>query len=194
MRSREMKKTTMAMILVLVFVVAGYSVELSLGFQYGLRTVTDSKIKDVYGNGTAYFPSLRLMIWKGLELGAGYEGGYKRDGVIGLFEEKTTLQVTGFELFTGYGYKMNIFEPYARLGYGFYAYKQTIESEFIPFKVDHKKSVLTLAAGLGVYPLGGLDLSLEAKYVPLKVKPIDEEVDLSGWRLALGAGYSFKLR
>jgi hypothetical protein len=38
-----------------------------------------------------------------------------------------------------------------------------------------------------------LHIFLEAKYVPLKVKPFDEEVDLSGLRLALGAGYSFRL-
>lgn len=189
-----MKKAIFAMTLVSVFVVTGYSLELGLGFQYGLRTVADSKIKDVYGNGAAFFPSLRLVVWKGLEVGAGYEGGYKKEGHIGLYEEKTTLQVTGFELFAGYGYRMNILEPYARLGYGFYAYKQTIESEFIPFKVDHKKSAPTLAAGLRVYPLAGLNLSLEAKYVPLKVKPIDTEVDLGGWRLALGVGYSLKLR
>jgi len=188
-----MKKITLAVLLTLSLVVTGYSLELGLGFQYGLRTVADSKIKDVYGNGAAYFPSLRLVVWKGLELGVGYEGGYKRDGVIGLFEEKTTLQVTGFELFAGYGYRMSILEPYARLGYGFYAYKQTIESEFIPFKVDNKKSGVTLAAGLRVYPLAGLNLSLEAKYIPLKVKPVDVEVDLGGWRLALGAGYSFRL-
>ena len=73
------------------------------------------------------------------------------------------------------------------------AYKQTIESSYIPFKVDDKKSGVTLAAGLRVYPLDGAYLSLEAKYVPLKVKPIDVEVDLGGWRLALGVGYSFKL-
>jgi len=188
-----MKKVIMAMTLVLVFVVAGYSLELGLGFQYGLRTVADSKIKNVYGNGATYFPSLRLVIWKGLELGAGYEGGYKRNGLIGLYQEKTTLQVTGFELFAGYGYRMNILEPYARLGYGFYSYKQTIESEFIPFKVDNKKSGVTLAAGLRVFPWAGLNLSLEAKYVPLKVKPVDVDVDLGGWRLALGAGYSFRL-
>lgn len=189
-----MKKIILTMALVSVFVVTGCAFELGLGFQYGLRTVADAKINDVYGSGAAFFPSLRGVVWKGLELGAGYEGGYKKDGLIGLYEEKTTLEVTGFELFAGYGLRTGILEPYARLGYGFYAYKQTIESEFAPFKVDHKKSSPTLAAGLRIYPWGGAYLLLEAKYVPLKVKPIDVEVDLSGWRLALGIGYSFKFR
>jgi hypothetical protein len=188
-----MRKAILAVIAIFGLGTLGYAFELGLGFQYGLRTVADSKIKDVYGNGAAYFPSLRLGVWKGLEVGTGYEGGYKRNGLIGLYQEKTTLQVTGYEVFAGYGYRINIVEPYVRLGYGFYAYKQTIESSYIPFKVDDKKSGVTLAAGLRVYPWAGAYLSLEAKFVPLKVKPIDEEVDLSGWRLALGVGYSFKL-
>lgn len=188
-----MKKIILTMALVSIFVVTGHAFELGLGFQYGLRTVADAKIKDVYGSGAAFFPSLRLVVWKGLELGAGCERGYKRDGLIGLYEEKTTLEVTGFEVFAGYGLRAGVMEPYARLGYGFYSYQQTIESEFAPFKVDHKKSASTLAAGLRVYPWGGAYLLLEAKYVPLKVKPVDVEVDLGGWRLALGAGYAFGL-
>ena len=38
----------------------------------------------------------------------------------------------------------------------------------------------------------GLYLSGEVKYVPLKVKPFDEEVDLGGLRYLLGLGYAFK--
>ncbi|MCJ7612701.1 MAG: hypothetical protein MUP19_10605, partial [Candidatus Aminicenantes bacterium] len=132
-----MKKAILAATAVFALGTLGYAFEVGLGFQFGLRTVADSKIKNVYGNGYAHFPSLRVVVWKGLELGAGYEGGYKKSGLIGLYQEKTTLEVTGFELFAGYGYRMNIIEPYIRLGYGFYAYKQTIESEFVPFKVDN---------------------------------------------------------
>jgi opacity protein-like surface antigen len=188
-----MKRAILAVILVLGLAAAGFALELGLNFQYGARTVADSKIKDVYGNGTAYFPSIRLVEWKGLEVGAGYEAGYKRNGVIGLYQEKTTLRITGYEVFAGYGYRLKIMEPYLRLGCGWYAYKQTIESESMPVKIEHKKSGLTLAAGARVYPLARIHLSLEAKYVALKVKPIDQEVDLSGWRLTLGLGYSFCL-
>ncbi len=188
-----MKKAMMGTTLGLILVVAGHAMELGLGFQYGLRTVDDTKIKEVYGDGTSCFPSVRAVIWKGLEVGAGYEGGYRRDGLIGLYQEASTLEVNGFEVFAGYGFKVNILEPYARPGYGFYAYKQTIDSEFAPFKVDHKKSAPTLGAGVRVRPLAGLVLSVEAKYVPLKVKPFDVEVDLGGWRLAVGAGYAFRL-
>jgi hypothetical protein len=173
--------------------VTGYALELGLGFQYGPRTVSDSNINDVYGNGTAYFTSLRFVLGGGLEIGAGYEAGYERNGVIGLYQEKTTLRVTGYEVFAGYGFRIHALEPYLRLGYGRYVYKQEIESGSMPFKVDDTKSGPTLAAGLRVHPWKGAWLSLEAKYVPLKVKPVDLEVDLGGWRLALGAGYSIKL-
>jgi len=52
---------------------------------------------------------------------------------------------------------------------------------------------LTLAAGTRFYATRGLFLAAEIKYVPLKVKPLTEEVDLGGMRLALGIGYTFAL-
>jgi opacity protein-like surface antigen len=188
-----MKRAMPAVVLVLGLAATGSAIEVGLGFQAGLRTMADAKIREVYGGGMSFFPSLRLVIWRGLEVGAGYEGGYAREGAIGLFEEKTTLSVAGFEGFVGYGHRLNILEPYVRVGFASYAYKQTIESSFMPFEVDHTKSAVTLAAGLRAYPMTRLHIFLEAKYVPLKVKPFDEEVDLSGLRLALGAGYSFRL-
>jgi len=188
-----MKRTAFVLALVFGLAAAGYGLEIGLGLQYGLRTVADSKIKDVYGNGGVYFPSVRIVVWNGLELGAGYEGGYKREGVIGLFQETTTLRVTGYEIFAGYAYRLGALEPYARVGYGQYAYKQTIDSASMPYKVDSDKSTVTLAAGLRYYPLSGAHLSLEAKYVPLEVKPIETEVNLGGFRLSVGIGYAFRL-
>lgn len=188
-----MRKGILAACFIIVSTTTASAFKVSLGLQYGLRTVADSKIKNVYGSGTIYFPSIRLGIFKRLELGAGYEGGYKRNGEIGLYGEKTSLEVTGVEGFAGYCYRLKILEPYVRLGVGYYAYKQTIESEFVPFQVDHKKLSPSFAAGLRVYPFAGAHVSLEAKFVPLKVKPIDEEVNLGGLRLSMGVGYSFDL-
>jgi hypothetical protein len=56
--------------------------EFSLGVGYGLRTVADSSIRNVYGNGGVFTLWLSVGVWKGLSLGAAYEGGYSRDGTI----------------------------------------------------------------------------------------------------------------
>jgi hypothetical protein len=109
-----MKRAMPAVVLVLGLAATGSAIEVGLGFQAGLRTMADAKIREVYGGGMSFFPSLRLVIWRGLEVGAGYEGGYAREGAIGLFEEKTTLSVAGFEGFVGYGHRLNILEPYVR--------------------------------------------------------------------------------
>lgn len=167
-----------------------HAIHFEAGFFYGQRTVNDTDIKNIYGNGAIYFPCVGI-IWKGLILGGGYEGGYSRDGEIGMFNEATTLSVTGLEFFIGYQVKLKMTAPYVKVGYGSYSYKQTIESLYLgEFKVDHKKSAITVSGGLKIHPLKNLFLAGEVKYVPLKVKPFDEEVDLSGLRLMAGIGFS----
>jgi opacity protein-like surface antigen len=155
---------------------------------YGTRQVVDSDIKNVYGNGSVYFPFLAVT-WKGLMLGAGYEGGYSKSGKIGLYQDSTTLKVDGFEVFVGYAFRIKFLAPYLRVGYGSYSYKQTIDSPYLSdFKVDGTKSTVTGSAGIKFFPIKNLFLAIEARYVPLKVKPLDEEVDLSGLRFEAGIG------
>jgi len=167
-------------------------VKFEAGFFYGARTVRDPDIKTVYGNGTAYFPYVAAEVWKGLFLGAGYEGGYSRDGRIGLYQEPTTLKATGFEVFVGYAFKIGIASPYLKAGFGSYSYKQTIDSPYLQeFRVDHKKSAWTLAGGIKLFPIDKAFLAVELKYVPLKVRPFEDDVDLGGWRYQGGIGFRF---
>ncbi len=185
-----MKKTTLCLIILGLLAWGLPAVDLSLGLGYGTRSVADDQIKDVYGSGSAYFPYAAVGIWKGLFAGLGYEFGYERDGRIGLYQEETNLKVTGLEFFAGYRLDLGKISPYVKLGLGNYSYEQTVSGES---KVDGKKSSVTLAGGARFYPLKGLFLAAEIKYVPLKVKPMDFEVDLGGMRLAAGIGYTFNL-
>jgi len=106
-----------------------------------------------------------------------------------LYQESTTLKVNGFEAYVGLALRIKCFAPYFRVGYGSYSYKQTIDSPYLAnFKVDGKKSTVTGSAGIKFYPIKNLFLAFEARYVPLKVKPLDEEVDLGGLRLEGGIG------
>lgn len=166
------------------------------GFLYGSRQVADDDIKRVYGQGSVYFPFIEV-VWKGIIFGGGYEGGYNRQGRIGLFNELATLKIDGWELFLGYQLKLkSVIAPFFKLGLASCAYKQTIENPSLEafwkeFRVDHKKTTLTGAIGLRLFPLKIIFLTGEVKYIPMKVKPYSEEVDLSGLRFLGGLGLSF---
>ncbi len=185
-----MKKTTLFLIMLGLLTWGLQAVDLDLGLFYGTRSVADDQIRDVYGNGTTFFPYVSVGIWKGVFAGLGHEFGYDRDGRIGLYQEETNLKVTGLEFFAGYRFDLGKVSPYVKLGLGSYAYEQTVSGAS---KVDEKKSSVTLAGGARFYPVKGLFLAAEIKYVPLKVKPFDIEVDLGGMRLAAGIGYTFNL-
>jgi hypothetical protein len=160
------------------------------GALYGSRSVADSGIKSIYGEGEVYFP-YAAIVWKGVLIGGGYEGGYSKKGEIGLYEEPSSLEISGFEFFIGYVVKIKIIAPYIKIGYGSYSYRQEIDSPYVgSFKVDHKKTAITVAGGIRLYPFKNLFLMGEGKYVPLKVRPFDEEVDLSGLRLLAGIGFT----
>jgi len=185
-----MKKIVITTVLLGLLATGLPAIKLDVGLMYGTRSVKDADIREVYGNGSAYFPYLAVNFWKGLALGLGYEGGYDRDGEIGLYQEATNLKAAGMEFFAAYLFELKKFTPYVKLGLASFAYEQTVSDEV---KFDKKKSALTLAAGTRFYPAKGLFLAAEIKYVPLKVKPLSEEVDLGGMRLALGVGYTFNL-
>jgi hypothetical protein len=184
-------KKIMAFAFLIGFLFSGLqAVRLDIGFFYGGLGVSDGGIKDVYGNGFVYFPYLAVSAWKGLDFGLGYEGGYDRDGRIGLFQEETHFQLSGMELFAAYRLKRGRLSPYLKLGFAWYAYKQVIGGVTT---VDGKKAGPSLAAGSRYYPLQWLFLAVEVKYVYLKVMPIDQKVDLSGLRLNAGIGCTFNL-
>ncbi|MDH7513094.1 MAG: outer membrane beta-barrel protein [Clostridiales bacterium] len=163
---------------------------LEAGALYGSRSIADSGLKSIYGEGLVYFPYAGIT-WKGVLIGGGYEGGYSKSGTIGLYEEASSLKISGFEFFIGYVIRIKIIAPYIKLGYGSYSYQQKVDSPYVEsFKVDHKKTAVSIGGGIRLYPFKNLLLMGEAKYVPLKVMPFDVEVDLSGLRLLAGIGLS----
>lgn len=160
-------------------------------FLYGYRTVSSAGIREVYGNGFVYYPAISINIIKGFFAGTGYEGGYSRSGHIGIFEDYSTLKIYGVEGFAGYAFNLTALSFYARAGLGFYRYKQFIDVPNLPYKVDDW-TVTQLVAGGARYFIGkNLFLMTELKYVRMKVKPVEEEVDLGGLRFLGGLGFKF---
>jgi len=110
--------------------VAFPAIHVEAGAQFGARSVNNADIKAVYGDGTVFFPYAAVHLWKGLFVGAGYEGGYSRSGKIGIYEKATTLKVSGMEVFVGYQLSVGMVSPFFRAGYGSYSFKQVIDSPF----------------------------------------------------------------
>jgi hypothetical protein len=168
------------------------AIHLEIGILGGTRTVNSADIKAVYGNGTILYPYLALHPWKGLFVGAGYEGGYSRKGIIGIYEERTTLRVAGVEAFAGYQIQAGNVSPYLKIGYARYSYRQTIESPHIGDQAaDANKWGPTFGGGLKIAISGALFLGGEIRFVPLTVKPFEDEVDLGGMRYMAGFGLKF---
>ncbi|MGB8952136.1 MAG: hypothetical protein WCC06_05655 [Candidatus Aminicenantales bacterium] len=188
------KKIFAAVALFLILSVGASAMDFSFGILYGFRGINNSKIRSIYGEGTVYFPFASVKIWKGLIIGAGYEGGYSLTGKIGLYYESSSLKVVGPEVFLSYEFDFNNFCPYLKAGFGYFSYKQTIENPYVQdYKVDHSQGALAVAGGFKIYPIKSFYMAIEIKYIPLTVKPYEEKVDLSGFRYLGGVGFRFGL-
>ncbi len=161
------------------------------GCTFGLRTLNNSDLKQIYGNGINIYPSLNLNM-HGLIIGIAYEAGFKREGVIGIYQEQASLSVSGPEFFLGYELNLGKFAPYIKAGYGLYSYNQKISSEYLAdFPVKGSKGGIYFGGGFKIFPTGKLFISAEARYNQVKVKPYDVEVDVGGLKLNGGIGFRF---
>jgi hypothetical protein len=188
-----MKKTVLGLVFLVALAGATRAaIRIEIGALGGTRTVNSADIKTVYGNGMVYYPYLAVHAWKGLFVGAGYEGGYTRKGTIGIYEEPTTLRVVGLEVFVGFEIKIRTASPFIKVGYARYSYKQTIESPFIGGRAANgNKMTPTIGGGLKISLSGALFVAGEIRFVPLKVTPFEDEVDLGGMRYMAGLGLKF---
>jgi len=191
-----MKKITMTLVLLALTAAGVQAAALRLGLYYGPQTINEAKIDSAYleGRKSVFSPCFEAEIWKGLTIGAGTEFGYDRRGRLGPEQSPATLGMSGWNVFLGYEIHLKQVGIFVHGGYVRASYRQTIDNpELSAFPVDQKKNSFFGSAGLKLYPLRFLYLSLKCTYVPLKVKPYDIEVDLGGFRFQGGLGFSLNL-
>jgi hypothetical protein len=185
-----------AVLLALVLVpLAARAVTVRLGVGLGARTVNDAKVKNAYGSGFVQLPYLQVSIRPHLFLGLAYEGGYKKEGRLGVYNDAAVLTLRGLDLTLGTELRAKWAAAYLQAGYGLYEYRQKVPTT--PFSsahpVNRRQSTVVAAVGIRLYPEKFFYLTAEAKYVPLKVRPYDSAVDLGGWRFLGGLGFSLNL-
>ncbi len=135
------KAAALTILLALASGAALADIGLEIGALAGTRSTNSDAIREVYGTGMIYYPYAAVHPWKGLFLGAGYEGAAARSGAIGIYEEATTLKLTGFEFFAGYEIPFGRIVPYVKAGYAVYSYRQVIESPYLEEnRVDASKT------------------------------------------------------
>jgi len=183
----------MFLFLLMVPMVPAAGTDLDLTLKFGTRQVNDANMKEIYGNGFVFLPSVCISVFPNFSVQAAYEGGYKKSGMVGLYQDESTLRISGMEISTILWYRFSSFKPYFQLGGGYYFYRQDVENDFVRFQVDHKKVGFILGGGVDIDLYKGLFLSLGIKYVQLEVQPFDVPVDLSGIRILGGIGWGFKL-
>lgn len=191
-----MKKYILFISLVLFSVQAGRASWFTLGLNAGFRNLNDVSLGEIYGDGYVYEPYVRYSFAGAFGLELSYEGGYKRTGQVGAFQEDSTLSVTGFQM-SGIVrvpiLRIRRVSTYFKVGIAYYSYKQDIDSPFVRQKVDHTKWTSVIGVGMSLSLFRGLFLTAEFKSVPLRVKPFEINVDLGGTRILFGIGYNFWL-
>jgi hypothetical protein len=91
-------KLVLLLFLGVIVVQTSQATQVSFGLNFGFRHVEDGVIQSTYGSGTVYVPYFRLTPLRNLGIEVAYEGGYRKSGTIGVYEENSTLSVTGSPL------------------------------------------------------------------------------------------------
>ena len=188
-----MKKTWILIFFAVLLVQFNFAADIVLGVHFGYRQLKDPGLKDIYGDGIVINPYVSCFPFKNYGLELAYEGGYQKDAPIGLFQEDSSLSVSGFELCGVLRYPIWNSISYLKGGIGYFSYRQDIQSEFARFKVDHHQWTTILGGGIRFNMYKGLFFAAEVKYIPLKVQPFEIPVDLGGWRLLAGIGLRMSL-
>jgi opacity protein-like surface antigen len=136
---------------------------------------------------------VRVSVFPNFSVQAAYEGGYKKSGSVGLYQDESTLRISGLEISTILWYRFSHLKPYVQLGGGYYFYRQDVDNDLVRFQVDHKKVGFILGGGVDIDLYKGLFFSLGIKYVQLEVQPFNVPVDLSGIRILCGIGWGIEL-
>lgn len=191
--SRLLLKSCILLFVYLVSIHSAQGADITLGLKFGYRELKDSHLAGIYGSGTVFVPHARLALSRYVSVEAAYEGGYTKSGLVGIYREPSTLNITGWEMSGLLGYPIKGVVPYLKLGLGYFHYRQDIDSPFVRLKVDHHHAATLAGAGTDIRLSRRLAVSAEVQYVPLKVKPYDIEVDLGGLRLLVGFSYQITL-
>lgn len=152
---------------------------------YGSFSPSDEIFKKVYGGGPVYGGELRLRVKSGFYLSL--DGGYfKKTGKLTLTEDPTTMTVFPMDAMVVFHVLSGSIMPY--VGAGGSACKYTEKN--VIGKVNEWGYGFAVCGGITArWRFIGIDARV--KYSSVKVKPLEDGVDLGGLTFGIAAGYVF---
>jgi len=185
-----MRKSAFFIVLLLAGMGIAQAQTLEVDVIGGYRTLKDTTLRGIYGNGYVVTPTLSLAVSKSLRIGAEYETGFIRDAEIGMFDDPSTLKVRGGHLFLQYGQRKNRIQPYLKVGVGMFTYQfDVVRADLPALEVKNDDVSFIIAGGIRFVILKNMFATTEFKYGALWVDSYDDKVDLGGLRLLVGIGF-----
>jgi len=153
--------------------------------RYGTFAPSDAIFKEVYGSGSVMGGELRFRLSGGFSLSL--NGGYfKKKGALTVTGDETTMTMFPLEAMLVYHVLSGSLMPYVGAGGAFCRYTE----ENAIGKVEGWGTGFAVCGGV-TFRLGPLGLDARAKYTSMKIKPLEDEANLGGLTLSVGAGFVF---
>ncbi len=153
--------------------------------RFGVFSPSAGIFKTVYGGGPVFGAEFRLHAKGGLYLSLAGES-FKKSGKLTVTQEKTTMMLLPVDAMALFHVLSGPVMPYAGIGVSACRYAE----ENIIGKVS-KWGVGVAACGGVTVRRRSLGLDARLKYSLVKVKPLEDRVDLGGLTLSVAAAYVF---
>ena len=180
--------TAVLFILILVFLFPSLSRAegVAVVLKSGYFSPLDTAFREIYGGGMTYGGEVSLAVWKNLDLLL-TGSRFARTGELTFTKDETQVKITRFGWAVRYRLNAGKFQPYAGMGLHYTAFRET---NFIG-DVSTAKSGLSATVG-SLYALTSrLIIDLSVEYFSCRINPTAVEVDIGGWCVGVGIGYSF---
>ena len=153
--------------------------------RYGSFSPSEKIFKTVYGSGSVYSGELRLHVKSGFYLSL--EGGYfKKTGKLTVTQDPTTMTVFPIDAMVIFHVLSGSILPY--VGAGAAAYKYTEKN--VIGKVNEWGYGFAVCGGVTAR-WRSIGIDARVKYGSVKVKPLENDVNLGGLTFSIAAGYIF---
>ena len=146
----------------------------------------DNFFEEIYGEGFAYGLEIDILLWKKLDLWA--SGNYfSKQGKLTYTQEPTKLKILPIEWGLRYRFLSKKICLYTGIGLGYVSLR---ESNFIG-DVNTKKLGYNLSLGGFLTLFHNVIFDVFVRYSWYKVHPASIEVNIGGYDIGIGIGYSF---
>jgi opacity protein-like surface antigen len=153
--------------------------------RYGSFSPTDEIFKTVYGNGPVYGGEFRLHIRGRFYISL--EGGYfKKTGKLTVTQDPTTMTVFPIDAMVVFHALSGYIMPY--VGAGGATCKYTEKN--VIGKVNEWGYGFAVCGGITAH-WRSIGIDARVKYSSVKVKPLEDDVNLGGLTFSIAAGYIF---